>query len=125
MIETVTLNLLSNAVKYSPEGETVDVYLETADDGRVAFRVKDNGIGIPKKDQAEIFGKLFRADNAKQVDAGGNGLGLYVCKSFVALVGGEMSFESEAGKGTTFTVIWPENPENRPQRVKPIKDHKE
>ena len=97
-------NLLSNAVKYTPVSGTVNLKVEMR--GNIlSCTVKDSGIGIPKKDQAQLFGKLFRASNVQNVD--GNGFGLYVAKGAVEQQGGKIRFESEEGKGTTFFVELP------------------
>ena len=68
--------------------------------------VRDEGVGIPKADQAMIFGKLFRASNVRnKVD--GNGFGLYVAKGAVEGQGGKISFFSEESKGTKFNFVLP------------------
>jgi len=99
-------NLLSNAVKYTPEGGSITITLEKQDD-TIAFSVADTGYGIPQEQQDEIFTKLFRADNAQEIDPGGTGLGLYIVKAVVEKSGGSIWFESEEGKGTTFYGILP------------------
>lgn len=98
-------NLLTNAVKYTPAGGKVmfDVVLK---DGNVCVTVKDTGMGIPKADQAKIFGKMFRASNARN-SIDGNGFGLFVAKGAVEAQGGKIWFESTEGKGTTFYVVLP------------------
>jgi len=69
--------------------------------------VADNGLGIPKAQQNKIFEKLFRADNVRQTDTEGTGLGLYIVKSILENSGGKISFKSEENKGTTFYVTIP------------------
>lgn len=98
-------NLLSNAIKYTPsKGE---VRLEICrKNGRLTYRVSDNGCGIPTKEQDKIFTRLFRAANVRDTISG-NGLGLYVAKGAAEAQGGSISFESKEGKGTTFTVDLP------------------
>ncbi len=102
----VLQNLLSNAIKYSATGSIVRCSIRK-DDAWLTLAVQDYGIGIPEKDQPNIFHKLFRADNARAQDADGNGLGLYLVKGIVEAAGGEITFVSRAGKGTTFTVRLP------------------
>lgn len=103
----VIRNLLANAVKYTPNGGRIEVSVISAPRGKVVFHVKDNGIGIPAEQQARIFGKFFRADNAAKTDVAGTGLGLYLVKQFVELLGGAITFESVERKGTVFTVTLP------------------
>jgi signal transduction histidine kinase len=95
-------NLLSNAVKYTPEGGEVE-FTVALKNNRLYCTVRDTGYGIPEKEQAHAFDKLFRASNVRnKVD--GNGFGLYVAKGAVEGQGGSIRFESAEGKGTTFYV---------------------
>lgn len=98
-------NLLSNAVKYTPTGGKVvcDVKIEK---GNLYVTVKDTGMGIPKAEQDKIFGRMYRASNARNA-IDGNGFGLFVAKGAVEAQGGKIWFESTEGKGTTFFVILP------------------
>ncbi|MEX0934223.1 MAG: HAMP domain-containing sensor histidine kinase, partial [Candidatus Saccharimonadales bacterium] len=89
-----------NAIYYAPEGK-VDVYIESQDNA-VEFRVEDNGIGVSKEAQKELFKKFFRAENAKTVRPDGTGLGLYMAKQVIEIQGGEIIFSSEEGKGSVF-----------------------
>ena len=98
-------NLLTNAIKYTPEKGVVD-FTVTLENGEVHCCVKDTGCGIPKADQAKIFGKLFRASNVRN-SVDGNGFGLYVAKGAVEAQGGKIWFESEENKGTKFFVYLP------------------
>lgn len=106
LMREVLANIISNASKYSPEGSTVTVRAE--DDGmEVRVSVKDQGIGIPRSAQKQMFRKFFRADNAAKSVITGTGLGLYVVKSIIELHGGKIWFESEENKGTTFFFTIP------------------
>jgi len=106
LIGEATTNLLSNAIKYTPEGGRVALTAELrARD--VLVSVRDTGIGIPPAQQADVFRKFFRADNAVESGAEGTGLGLYVVKQIVELSGGTLKFESVQGKGTTFFYTLP------------------
>lgn len=90
-------NLLSNAIKFTPSG------------GRVTIRltVTDTGAGIPPEDLPNIFDRFYQANNLEKAKTGGTGIGLSLTKELVKATGGEISVESEVGKGTTFTVRLP------------------
>jgi PAS domain S-box-containing protein len=107
LIRIVFQNLLTNAIKYTQEKGLVELSVEKKN-GKIQVSVKDNGYGIPENAKQKIFTKLFRADNVKSKDSGGTGLGLYIIKSIVAQSGGEIWFESEENKGTTFFFTIPE-----------------
>jgi signal transduction histidine kinase len=97
-------NLLANAIKYSPEDGTVWFEL-IGQEKTVIFRIQDRGIGIPLEDQKRLFQPFNRARNVSTIP--GNGLGLAIVKKCVEAHGGQISVQSEAGVGTTFTVILP------------------
>ena len=107
----VIQNLLSNAVKYNQPGKKVRVTVRHQDK-QVLLEVEDQGIGIPKKDQGKIFSKFFRADNAAKSQTEGNGLGLFIAKSYVESWGGKVWFDSREGQGTVFYLRLPEKPIN-------------
>jgi PAS domain S-box-containing protein len=101
LLRIVIQNLLSNAVKYAPvDGEVDIIFKESFSEKTIT--VSDNGIGIPEGEQGKIFTKLFRAGNAH--DSQGTGLGLYLVKSIMETLGGNISFVSEENKGSTFTI---------------------
>lgn len=101
----IMLNLLSNAYKYTKEGgATVEV---TQDDEWVYVAVVDTGVGMKETDQANLFGRFFRASDRVVQQAGGTGLGLSITKGLVELHGGQLTFESQYGVGTTFRIILP------------------
>ncbi|HEY9670788.1 MAG TPA: PAS domain S-box protein [Waterburya sp.] len=97
-------NLLSNALKYSPPGSTVKFDVTCLDEQAI-FQIQDQGIGIPPEDQSRLFESFYRAGNVDTVQ--GTGLGLAIVKQCVDLHRGEITFTSEVGKGTMFTVILP------------------
>jgi signal transduction histidine kinase len=99
-------NLLSNAVKYSPQGTAVTVSCDQKG-GTKIFRIRDQGIGIPASELAQVFKGFHRASNAKRSGAIGSGFGLYMAKKIVEFHGGSLTCESEVGKGTTFIVTLP------------------
>jgi signal transduction histidine kinase len=106
LLNIIFQNLLSNSVKYTPEGGKVDVSIKKGVE-EIVITVQDSGMGIPKEQQDKIFSKLFRADNVRETDTEGTGLGLYIIKSIVDQSGGSISFVSAQDKGTTFTVRLP------------------
>lgn len=107
-MEQVFSNLLTNAIKYSPQGGPVHVTLGTpAVVHEVEIRVQDEGLGIPRHQQARIFGRFMRADNAQAAGISGTGLGLYLCRALVEQHAGRLWFESDEGDGTTFFVRLP------------------
>ncbi|MBI1310514.1 HAMP domain-containing protein [bacterium] len=111
-LQQVLNNLLSNAIKFTPEGGRVRVSAATQDD-RCVLTVEDNGIGIPLDEQERIFEK-FRQGRGQpgQTDTltrkyEGTGLGLSIVKEISKLLGGDVTLQSEFGKGSTFTVTFP------------------
>ncbi|MDD4761649.1 MAG: ATP-binding protein [Candidatus Pacebacteria bacterium] len=99
-------SLVSNSVEYTREGGEVEISLEE-NENNFLVDIRDTGIGIPKGEQKIIFKKFSRASNAKKEKAGGTGLGLYMVKNIIAMLNGEIRFESEENKGTTFYVKLP------------------
>jgi len=106
LIRIIFQNFLSNSVKYTQPGGKIAVEIGVRA-SNLYIRVTDNGYGIPKGQQGKIFEKLFRADNVRQKDTEGTGLGMYIVKSIVETAGGQISFESEENQGTTFHVLLP------------------
>ena len=110
LLRMVFQNLLANAVDYTPKGGAIDLaILWDKKQGEIGIHISDTGYGIPKNQQSQIFTKLFRADNVKDKDTDGTGLGLYIVKSIILNFGGTIRFESEENKGTTFYVTLPVN----------------
>jgi signal transduction histidine kinase len=107
-MEQVLGNLLGNAIKYSPEGGSIEVMIqEDAEEQMVQLSIRDSGIGIPVEQQAQIFGRFIRADNARTYGIGGTGLGLYLCRELIERQCGRIWFESAEGEGSTFSVALP------------------
>lgn len=104
LVRHMLSNLLSNAIKYSPAGSTIRFHVRCQDD-RAEFMVSDEGIGIPADDQQRLFQAFHRAGNVGNIP--GTGLGLMIVMQAVTLHGGTLSFESEEGSGTTFTLTVP------------------
>jgi signal transduction histidine kinase len=106
-IQQVLYNLTDNAIKYSPDGGRIFVSLAKEGD-RLAWRVRDNGVGIPKEDQEHIFERFYRVDKARSRETGGTGLGLSIVKQMVSMHGGEITVRSEPGRGSEFRVTFPQ-----------------
>jgi two-component system sensor histidine kinase BarA len=120
-IRQCVVNLLSNSVKFTPAGGHISVQAGPAERspsdsgpfgnaGYFQISVTDNGIGIPPELQGKVFETFFQADSSASREYGGAGLGLSIVKSYVEAHGGEVSVRSEAGKGSTFTLMLPVEP---------------
>jgi signal transduction histidine kinase/DNA-binding response OmpR family regulator/CHASE3 domain sensor protein len=105
-IKQVLHNLISNAIKYSPQAEYVDISC-SLDGEFVRIDVKDYGLGIPDDAKEKLFSKFFRVDNTDRRQIGGTGLGLAIVKEIVEAHEGRLSFDSQLGQGSTFTVWLP------------------
>lgn len=112
LLEIVMENLLGNAFKYTPEGGRVSVKVSDTPQ-EIVITITDTGQGIPHSQHGEVFKKFFRASNARKIASEGTGLGLYIAKSIVERLNGEISFNSKEGEGTTFTVRLPKENESR------------
>lgn len=106
-LEQVLTNLIGNAIKYSPQGGPVEVTIEQEETHGAVLSVRDHGMGIPVQQQARIFSRFMRADNARKSGVSGTGLGLYLCRELVELHGGRIWFESIEEQGTTFYLALP------------------
>ena len=106
-LNQILYNLTDNAIKYSPDGGRIFVSLAKEGD-RLAWRVRDNGVGIPKEDQEHIFDRFYRVDKARSRETGGTGLGLSIVKQMVSMHGGEITVRSEPGHGSEFRVTFPQ-----------------
>lgn len=112
-VKQILNNLLSNAIKFTPEGGRIVVRANRDEDGHLVLVVADTGIGIAEEDQQQIFekfrqGKVVLGEgDAMTREYSGTGLGLSIVRELCRLLGGEISLESELGKGSTFTVRLP------------------
>lgn len=106
ILRNIMFNLISNASKYSDTHKSIHVSCE-GKNGKVNFRIKDEGIGIPQEDQKHLFDRFYRASNAGNVQ--GTGLGLNIVKRYVELLEGEVFFTSEYGTGSTFMISIPQH----------------
>ena len=100
-LEIVWNNMLSNAVKFTDEGGTISLSLRT-EGSKAIVRVADTGCGISSETGRHIFEKFYQGERSHAQE--GNGLGLALVKKVIDLIGGEISVESEVGKGSAFTV---------------------
>ena len=100
-IRQVVMNFIDNAIYYSPDTTTIDVRL-TVETGYIVFEVNDQGMGVPKDVQKNLFTKFFRAENARRQRPDGTGIGLYLAKKVIDAHGGSVIFHSKLGKGSTF-----------------------
>ena len=101
-IKMVMQNFIDNAIKYiGSDNGLIKISLKNKED-KVVFSVEDNGAGIPKKDQKNVFDKFFRSGNVAKKQTVGTGLGLYIAKAAIESSNGSIGFESEEKKGSTF-----------------------
>ena len=105
-LQQIMTNLIDNGGKYSKEGSTLLITTESKGE-EVIIKVKDEGVGIREEDRDKLFKKFSRIENHLTSKTQGNGLGLYITKQLVESMHGQIDFESEENKGTTFTVKFP------------------
>ncbi|MDD4592135.1 MAG: ATP-binding protein [Parabacteroides sp.] len=108
LIEELIYNLCDNAIKYNKEKGIVFIKVGEAEE-MATLSVSDTGIGIPKEHQGRVFERFYRVDKSHFKDTGGTGLGLSIVKHIASYHGGEISLESEIGKGTSITVSFSKN----------------
>lgn len=118
-VQQILTNLLSNAIKFTPEGGRIVVSARRLHGGDLVFSVEDTGVGVADEDRRIIFEKFRQGTTDMGGDHltrkfSGTGLGLSIVKELCRLLGGEISFESELGKGSTFTVQLPWKHANQP-----------
>ena len=108
-LRQILINLVGNAIKFTTEGEVcVRVSTHPATHRPLSVAVVDTGIGIPHEWQRKIFDPFEQGDSSTRRQFGGTGLGLSIVKTFAGLIGARVSVESEAGRGTAFTLILPD-----------------
>lgn len=117
-LEQVLKNLISNAIKFTDQGEVV-LQVSAPKPGRMAFAVRDTGIGIAEHQQQIIFEAFRQADGTTSRKYGGTGLGLSISRELARLLGGDISVTSVVGQGSTFTLTIPELAEGSPLPAKP------
>jgi two-component system phosphate regulon sensor histidine kinase PhoR len=105
-LEQALLNLMANAIKFNRTGGEVRVSAKEKN-GHVAIQIADTGVGIPSQDLPRIFERFYRVDKARSRQVGGTGLGLSIVKHVVERMNGQISVESQLGRGSTFTLQLP------------------
>lgn len=107
LLEQILRNLIDNAIKYTPEHGTITVSCQIQQH-QVMYQIKDTGIGIPENARSRIFDRFYRVDKARDRKHGGNGIGLALVKFLTELFGGSIDVKSSLGKGSTFTLYFPQ-----------------
>ncbi|MGH3450229.1 MAG: sensor histidine kinase, partial [Haloechinothrix sp.] len=105
-LRTILDNLVDNALQHTHAGGRVTVRWGP-EDASLAIAVEDTGSGIPRQHLPRIFERFYRADKARSRERGGTGLGLAIVKHLVQVFGGDVTVDSQAGRGSTFTVRIP------------------
>ncbi len=114
-LEQVVANLVDNAIKYCPAGASVTLAAKKVP-GAVRVEVQDTGLGIDPKHLPRLFERFYRVDAGRSRDVGGTGLGLSIVKHLVEAMGGQVTVESEVGKGSSFALTLPLRPAPGPSR---------
>jgi two-component system phosphate regulon sensor histidine kinase PhoR len=109
-MKQMLINLVDNAIKYTPEGGRIVIKIEV-DAKNYRFSVRDNGIGISREHLGRLFERFYRVDKARSRDEGGTGLGLAIVKHIVLAFDGDISIQSEPGRGSEFMVRIPRTDE--------------
>ena len=105
--EQALVNLLNNAIKFNRPGGEVRVQAARTAYGKICVCIADTGVGIPSEDLPRIFERFYRVDKARSREVGGTGLGLSIVKHVVERMNGNVTVESQLGKGSEFKVILP------------------
>ena len=120
-VKQILVNLLSNAAKFTEKGEIVITVAQK--NGMVSFSVKDSGIGIEPKNFSKVFEEFQQIDNSNTRKYKGTGLGLPISRRLALILGGDLTVDSEFGKGSTFTLtipsVFPEEMREKLERPAP------
>jgi two-component system OmpR family sensor kinase len=106
-IRQVFTNLLNNAGRFSPEKQSIEIAFGARRNDEVIFEVRDHGEGIPEQLRAKVFERFYRADNSRNRETGGSGLGLSIVSTIVERHDGEIVADETVGGGATFRVTLP------------------
>lgn len=104
LLKQVIRNIIDNAIKYGNK-KNIDIFLLERGN-KIAIKIQDHGIGIPKKDLENIFGKFYRVDKSRSREIGGHGLGLAIVKNILELLNGTIEIKSELNKGTEVLILF-------------------
>jgi two-component system phosphate regulon sensor histidine kinase PhoR len=105
-LEQVFINLIDNAIKYTEQGEiNISVYSR---EGNIEVKIQDSGAGIDESDKERIFERFYVVDKSRSRRLGGTGLGLSIVKHIVLQHNASIKVDSILGKGTTFTIYFPQ-----------------
>jgi two-component system phosphate regulon sensor histidine kinase PhoR len=102
----IFVNILDNAVKFTPESGRITIVAKEAD-AYTAVSISDTGIGVPRDEIQRLGERFYRVDRSRSRDLGGTGLGLSIVKHLMIVHGGRMEIESELGRGTTVSLLFP------------------
>ncbi|QQD85430.1 ATP-binding protein [Jeotgalicoccus sp. ATCC 8456] len=103
----VLTNLLDNAIRYTKANDTITISAKQNSENHVTIKLSDTGTGIKRENIKHIFDRFYKVDEARTRGKHGTGLGLYIVKNIIEKHGGEISVESDFGKGTTFIITMP------------------
>ena len=106
-LHQIVLNILDNAVKFTPDEGTISIRGADGKDGTVSVTITDTGIGIPPDEIPRLGERFYRVDKTRSRELGGTGLGLSIVKHLVAAHDGRMKIESQLGRGTTVSLVFP------------------
>ncbi len=106
LLTVIFQNLLSNAIKYTNQDGQIVCNMDVINN-KLLVEFRDNGIGIPEAEQKRIFEKTYRASNALEKSSEGNGLGMYIIKGMIKVLGGKIWFKSKINEGTSFYLELP------------------
>ena len=113
LLEELCVNLCDNAIRYNRPGGLVRVSVGRTSEGSPYLQVEDNGIGIPPASQSRVFERFYRVDKSRSKATGGTGLGLAIVKHIALLHHASIKLESQEGRGTCITVVFPEGGANK------------
>jgi two-component system phosphate regulon sensor histidine kinase PhoR len=100
-------NLMSNAVRYTPAGGEICLGWRLSEEGSAVFCVRDTGPGIAAEHIPRLTERFYRVDRSRSRESGGTGLGLAIVKHVTQRHGGQLQVNSELGKGSSFSIVWP------------------